>query len=100
VFGRGGGRMGETWVERLGNLFACLGQDPLDDAPALMDFLGTRDERAGWLADLDAAEAAVARGDPQAVAVVNRSGGYRVTSPSEAGYLFRELRQLYLPAVR
>lgn len=91
--------MGETWVERLGNLFACLGQDPLDDAPVLMNILGNRDERAGWLADLDAAEAAVARGDPQAATVVNRSGGYRVTSPSEAGDYFRELRRLYLAGV-
>jgi hypothetical protein len=89
----------EAWGERLGNLFASLGQDPLEDAPSLMDILGTADERAGWLADLDAAESAAARGDPEAAAVVNRSGGYRVASPSEAGGYFRELRQLYVAAV-
>jgi hypothetical protein len=92
-------RVDQGWVERLGDLFAGLSQDPLEDAPAIMYVLGTPEERSRWLADLDAAEAAAVNGDPRAAAVVNLAGGYRVATPGEAAKYFREVRALYLAEV-
>jgi hypothetical protein len=87
--------MSLSWDERLSELFGGLGQDPIEDAPSLMQILGTEDERRDWLAAIAAGIAASRAGDRRVVEIINRSG-YRITEPSEAASYFEELRELYL----
>ena len=87
--------MSLSWDEQLAELFAGLGQDPIEDAPSLMDLLGTADERQEWLNAISSGIAASEAGDRRVVEIINRSG-YRISYPSEAKAYFEELRDLYL----
>lgn len=84
--------------QRLSELFGGLAQDPLEDAPSLMDLYGTEQERREWLAIIAEGIEASEAGDRCVVDILNRSG-YRITEPIEAASIFKELRDLYLRGV-
>ena len=87
--------MKRVWLQPLQELFACLSQDPIEDAPSMMAITGTAEEQRRWFGLLDSAIQAAEDNDNAVTSIFSENSGYRATTPEQAKLLLVELRTLY-----
>ena len=87
--------MDRDWLLPLQELFSCLGQNPIEDAPSIMDITGMPDEHERWFRLLDGAIQAADDNDNTVTSIFAEASGYRASTPEQAKLLLIELRTLY-----